>query len=162
MRGMGEDHHRRELATPRGRVVVRRAKFDEIIELRHEVLRSGMPREAAVFAGDEAASTLHVGAFASDGRNVGCASFHAREHEGRPAWQLRGMATEPGFQSLGIGAGVLELAEAMLREASEVRQLWCNARTPAARFYVKQGWQLASEEFVIETAGPHVRMTKRL
>jgi GNAT superfamily N-acetyltransferase len=155
----GEELTRR-LMTPRGVVVVRRAEFDEIIELRHEVLRNGMPREAAVFDGDEAASTLHVGAFAADGRNVGCASFHLREFEGKPAWQLRGMASAAGWQSMGVGAAMLGLAEQVLREASEVRQLWCNARAPAVRFYVRQGWQVASDEFVIETAGPHVRMAK--
>src|SRR5688572_18054742 len=121
MRGMGEQ--RREVATPRGVVVVRRAGFEEIIDLRHEVLRNGMPREAAVFAGDEAESTLHVGAFLVDGVNVGCASFHLREYEGKAAWQLRGMASAPGFQSMGIGAAMLGLAEEVLG-ASGVRQLW--------------------------------------
>jgi hypothetical protein len=43
-----------------------------------------------------------------------------------------------------------------------VRQLWCNARVPAANFYRKLGWQVVSEVFEIPTAGPHVRMTKAL
>jgi hypothetical protein len=42
--------------------------------------------------------------------------------------------------------------------------LWCNARRtiPAAGFYQKQGWTIVSDIFEIPTAGPHVKMSKRL
>ena len=137
------------------------ARLEEIIDLRHVVLREGLPRSEAIFKGDEAASSLHLGAFA-DGRCVGCATFHLNEWQGKPAYQLRGMATAPEFRSAGIGAEMLLLAEEELRKAGPIRQLWCNARAPALNFYKKQGWKVVSEEFVIPTAGPHVRMTKVL
>jgi predicted GNAT family N-acyltransferase len=44
----------------------------------------------------------------------------------------------------------------------EVRLMWCNARSPAVRFYERNGWMLASEEFVIESAGPHFKMVLKL
>ena len=137
------------------------AKLEDIIDLRHVVLREGLPRSEAIFNGDDAPTSLHFAAFA-DGKCAGCATFHLNEWEGKPAWQLRGMATAPQFRSGGIGSALLELAEDTLRKAGPIRQLWCNARTPALNFYKKQGWKVVSEEFFIPTAGPHYRMTKTL
>lgn len=141
-------------------IIVRVAAFDEIVELRHAVLRAGLPREMAVFPGDETATNWHFGAFLN-GRSVGCASFHLNQWEGKPAWQLRGMATDPALQGKGVGRELLAFSEAMLRKESP-RILWCNARTPALGFYRKQGWQSVGEEFVVETAGPHFKMFKPL
>ena len=76
------------------------AKLADIIDLRHVVLREGLPRDAAIFEGDEAATSHHFAAFA-DGKCVGCATFHLNEWEGKPAYQLRGMATAPEFRSAG-------------------------------------------------------------
>ncbi|HEV8292374.1 MAG TPA: GNAT family N-acetyltransferase [Tepidisphaeraceae bacterium] len=146
-----------------GRVSVRigSAKLEDVIDLRHVVLREGLPREAAIFEGDEAATSHHFAAFAN-GTCVGCASFHLNQWEGKPAYQLRGMATAPEFRSGGIGTEMLRLAEETLKKSGTIRQLWCNARTPALNFYKKQGWKVISEEFFIPTAGPHFKMTKLL
>jgi len=146
-----------------GDVVVRigPAKLADIIDLRHVVLREGLPRSEAIFKGDELPTSQHFGAFA-DGSCVGCATFHLNQWEGKPAYQLRGMATAAGFRSGGIGTGLLKLAEETLRSAGPIRQLWCNARTPALNFYKKQGWKPLGEEFFIPTAGPHFRMTKTI
>ena len=137
------------------------ATLDDIIDLRHVVLRQGLPRSEAIFKGDELSTSHHFAAFAS-GKCVGCATFHLNEWEGRPAYQLRGMATDVQFRSGGIGTALLELAEGTLKKAGSIRQLWCNARTPALNFYKKQGWQALGEEFFIPTAGPHFKMTKLL
>ncbi|HEV8605209.1 MAG TPA: GNAT family N-acetyltransferase [Tepidisphaeraceae bacterium] len=137
------------------------AKLADILGLRHVVLREGLPPEAAIFEGDEAATSHHFAAFA-DGKCVGCASFHFNQYEGKPAWQLRGMATDAAFRSGGIGAHLLRVAEETVRNVGPVRQLWCNARTPALNFYKKQGWKIVSKEFFIPTAGPHFRMIKTL
>jgi len=137
------------------------AKLADIIDLRHVVLRHGLGRDAAIFEGDDAPTSHHFAAFA-DGKCVGCATFHLNQWEGKPAYQLRGMATAPEFRSGGIGTELLKLAEETLRTAGPIRQLWCNARTPALNFYKKQGWKVVSEEFFIPTAGPHFRMIKTL
>jgi GNAT superfamily N-acetyltransferase len=150
---------RRTAASPAGRV--RAATFDEIVDLRYEVLRAGLPRDAAVFEGDSAPTSRHYGAF-SNGRNIGCATLHLNQWLDEPAWQLRGMATAPDFRSAGIGRELLVYVEADLLATHPVHLLWCNARVPAIRFYQRSGWQIVSEEFEIPTAGPHVRMVKRL
>lgn len=142
-------------------VLLRDVALDEIIDLRHENLRQGLPRDTAIFEGDRLPTSRHVAA-SIGGRVIGCATVHLNEWAGRPAWQLRGMAVAPDARGRGIGQALLEFLESALRAESPVRQLWCNARTPAVGFYERQGWRVVSEVFEIPTAGPHVRMTKRL
>ena len=144
-----------------GPAVIRRVTLEEIVDLRHVMLRQGLPREAAIFPADESPTSYHFGTFI-DGKNVGCATFHFGEWEGEPAWRLRGMATLSGFQKYGVGRAVLEFAEEMIGAESPVRLLWCDARTPAVPFYERQGWRVVSEEFFIPTAGPHFKMIKRM
>jgi len=115
--------------------------------------------EASHFPGDAIATTLHLAAIA-DNRVVGCASYVQNEYEGAPAYQLRGMATDPDWRGRGVGQSVLEYAELLLRD-DPIRVRWCNARVVALGFYLKQGWQVVSPEFDIPTAGPHHRMMRR-
>jgi GNAT superfamily N-acetyltransferase len=142
-------------------ILVRVAAFHDIVDLRHAILRAGLPREMAVFPGDDMPTNWHFGAFLND-RNVGCASFHQSQWQRQHAWQLRGMATDPALQGKGIGRELLAFAEDTLLRESPLRLMWCNARTPALGFYQKQGWQSVGDEFIIETAGPHFKMFKRL
>jgi GNAT superfamily N-acetyltransferase len=144
---------------------IRRATLENLIDLRHQVLREGLPREAAIFDGDRDPTSRHYGAFAPDAageRVVACASMLLNQWLDEPAWQLRGMATTPDFRGKGLGRAIVAFIESDIRQAQSVRLLWCNARVPASRFYLKMGWQVVSEEFEIPTAGPHVRMVKRL
>jgi GNAT superfamily N-acetyltransferase len=153
-------------------VEIRRVPVEGIIDLRHVILRAGLPREAAIFPGDEVATSRHYAAVTGgDGgeRVVGCATLHLNQYENEPAWQLRGMAVEPGFQSKGVGRALVRIvvAEAISespagKNGGPVRLLWCNARTPAVPFYRKLGWAVVSDEFYIPTVGPHFRMMKRL
>jgi GNAT superfamily N-acetyltransferase len=144
------------------RLELRRASVEELLDLRHGVLRQGLPREAAIFEGDDEPNTRHYGAFHRR-TAVGCATLMLNRWDGEPAWQVRGMATDARFRSRGLGAALLGMAEAELAdEGLPLRLLWCNARVPAARFYEKLGWAVRSDPFDIPTAGPHVKMTKRL
>ena len=142
-------------------VIIRRAAAVELVDLRHAVLRVGLPRAEAMFAGDDAEASRHYGAFRG-AQVLCCATLHLNEWEGRPAWQLRGMATAPHTRRQGLGRRVLALMEQDLLAGADVLQLWCNARVPAVDFYRDMGWQVVSDVFEIPTAGPHVRMAKRL
>ncbi len=130
--------------------------------LRLEILRAGLPPESAIFPGDEAATTRHFGAF--EGENlVGIATLLEAPVPGTttPALQLRGMAVSPALQGAGIGR---VLVEACRREAvaRAIFLLWCNARSDAAVFYEKMGFEKVGAEFEIESAGPHFVMQWRL
>lgn len=138
-----------------------RADAEAVIELRLMVLRAGLARESAVFAGDEDPRSRHwIAVF--NGKTVGCVTLHASTWEESPAWQLRGMAVAPELRNGGVGAMLLRAVEGSVRSDSPMPMLWCNARVPAVNFYRKHGWRVVSEEFEVPTAGPHVKMLKRL
>src|SRR5262245_40900364 len=137
-------------------VELRRAALDEILSLRHAVLRPGLPRETAEFDGDAEAATRHFGAFLREtGDVVGCVSCMRRPHDGSDAWQVRGMATREDLAGRGIGRALLAFTLAALRAESGPRRLWCNARVTALRFWERAGWTVSSEVFDIPGVGPH-------
>lgn len=92
---------------------------------------------------------------------VGCATILMSEWEGKPAWQLRGMAVDEKVRESGIGRKLVEAAE-KFAVASDVPRLWCNARVPAVGFYERMGWRVVSAVFEVPTAGPHVKMVREL
>jgi len=141
-------------------MMIRTISASETIAVRWPVLRPGFPRESAVFAGDELATTRHFGAFDGD-RLVGVASLYLatlpEQPDIAPAWQLRGMATLPEVRGRGFGVALLAACVAHARRENATL-LWCNARTGAAPFYRKHGWTIVGDEFDIPTVGPHFRM----
>jgi GNAT superfamily N-acetyltransferase len=149
------------MSIERDKIAVRPARAEELIDLRHKVLRAGLPRSEGMFVEDDSPTTLHAGAFAGE-RNVGCATMMREAYKGQPAYRLRGMAVDPDFHRLGIGRRLLELLEARVRETNHTDLLWCNARTPAVPFYLSMGWTIVSAEFDIPTAGPHFVMIKKM
>lgn len=146
-------------------ITICRVSIEHIIELRYKILRAGLPKESAQFPGDDARSTWHLGLYNSQANNaplISAASFMLNSYQDAPAWQLRGMCTEDGYQGKGYGGELLRCAEAAIVADSNVRLFWCNARVPAIPFYERHGWKVDSEEFDIPTAGPHRKMVKRL
>jgi len=139
----------------------RRARLEELVELRHRMLREGLPRDSAIFPGDELPDSRHYGAFQA-AEAVGCATLHLSQWEAEPAWQLRGMAVAERLVRQGVGKAILSFLEGDLLASATIRLLWCNARMPAAAFYENQGWEVRSALFEIPTAGPHVKMIKRI
>ncbi|MGC9328181.1 MAG: GNAT family N-acetyltransferase, partial [Candidatus Hinthialibacter sp.] len=111
-------------------ILFRAANLEEIIALREQVIIRGANRDTPYFDGDHDKTTLHFGAFHGT-KNIGCLTFILNEWRGRPAWQLRGMASDPGYRAMGVGMRLLQFAELTLKETSNIRQLWCNARSSA-------------------------------
>ena len=149
------------------RTAIYRVPVDVVLSLRHRLLRAGLPPESAQFEGDDDLSTWHIALFhptplEDNTPPVCCASFIFNSYKSEPAWQLRGMCTEPLHQGCGFGVLLLTTAEEALIADSAIRLFWCNARMPAVPFYGKQGWNIDSEVFDIPTAGPHCRMYKRI
>jgi GNAT superfamily N-acetyltransferase len=141
-------------------LTVRRVAAAEVRPLRLEVLRPGQPAESVVYPGDDDATTAHFGAFV-DGQVVAIGSLYAEDRPGgdRPGWRLRGMATSPGRERQGLGAAVLAAAVAHVA-ANGGGELWCNARTPAAGFYRRAGFEVEGDEFDIPGIGPHSVMRR--
>jgi GNAT superfamily N-acetyltransferase len=143
------------------KVETRRISAEETIPIRWRILRPGFPRETAIFPADDAAETIHFGAFLND-ELVGVASLYEAPCPDVPAasrpMQLRGMATLPDVRGAGLGRILLEACvDAALEAGSD--WIWCNARRTAVEFYANYGWQIRGPEFDIPTVGPHFRMT---
>ena len=142
-------------------ITVSRVLPHAVVDLRHRVLRQGMPQESAIFEGDDEPTAIHLGAF-ERGTMVGCVTLLQREWQGGPAWQMRGMAVDETMRGMGVGATLLEEVDNIAAASEFSQQLWCNARLVAKPFYERHGWKVESELFDIPTAGPHHVMSKRL
>ncbi|WP_405581152.1 GNAT family N-acetyltransferase [Streptomyces sp. NBC_01190] len=137
---------------------------EEIFALRWAVLRTGLPRETAIYPEDAPADTFHVAVYDAGGDVKGCVTFFPDPLPGEsaPAYRFRGMGSAPEVRGQGYGAAALNagLREAAARGAEVV---WCNGRTSATGFYEHLGFTAIGEEFVLEPSGPHyVFVTKDL
>lgn len=151
----------RQLTLAGRRLLIRTAAIDEIIDLRYRVLIAGTDRADARFPADREPETTHFGAFDHHAACLACATLVRRPRIDEPAWQLRGMAVDAPWRGRGLGAALLEHAEAFAcRHGPPL--LWCNARLDAAPFYARHGWAEISEPFDIPGVAPHVEMLKRL
>ena len=142
---------------------VRPIEAHETRPLRQELLRPDQPPESTVYPGDDAPSTIHLGAFVSD-ELVGVASLYIEAWSDRPrepAGRLRGMATRPEVRGAGHGSALVSAGLEWARQHGLVR-LWCNARSGAAGFYEQLGFERHGAEFEIEGIGPHYQMSRRI
>jgi GNAT superfamily N-acetyltransferase len=163
---------------------------EEIFALRWAVLRTGLPRETAIYPEDARPGTFHVAAYDESGTVQGCATFFpdalpgeagdtsrrsqgggtsrrsqgggtSRRSQGE-AYRFRGMGSAPEVRGQGFGGAALTagLRESAARGAAVV---WCNGRIAATGFYHHLGFTAVGEEFTIEPSGPHyVFVTKDL
>jgi predicted GNAT family N-acyltransferase len=143
-----------------GPIVYRRANIGEIIQLRHDVLIIGTNRTSPDFDGDLDPTTFHFGAF-SQNTNLCCLSMMRSDVIHQPACQLRGMATHQDCQKKGIGQKLLQFAEDSVQNETGIGYFWCNARLGIENFYIKQGWTVTSEPFMIEGVCMHLRLEKQ-
>jgi GNAT superfamily N-acetyltransferase len=144
---------------PPSGILIRRISAAETLPLRLAVLRFGRPAESAKFPGDDAPTTWHFGAL-RNGVLQSIASLFTSEWPGAPgvpALQLRGMATAPEARGAGLARALVARCVVQAREQG-ARLLWCNARTTAAGFYLKLGFETVGPEFDIPEVGPHVLM----
>ncbi|TNE73671.1 GNAT family N-acetyltransferase [bacterium] len=140
----------------------RLATLDEVIPLRHEILRKGRPVETAFFPEDKESETRHFGLFDESGVIACCLTIIPKNYKENDAWQLRGMATRADLQGNGVGSQLVEKAIDFMQEVQSKSIIWCNAREAACRFYEKLGWKIDSEKFDIDPIGPHYKMLKVL
>jgi len=134
---------------------------DNIISVRHQVLRIGKPIETCHFEGDDEFSTLHFGMFINC-EAIACVSLMKKNHhtiDDKKAYQLRGMAVLPEFQGQKIGELLLRKAEQHLAKIGN-QTIWCNVRTSAIGFYEKNQYLQIGDIFEIADVGPHILMFK--
>jgi GNAT superfamily N-acetyltransferase len=131
--------------------------------LRQRVLRPHQRPEELVYPGDDAPDTLHLAVYVN-GEQVGVASLYREPMPGESdprVWRLRGMAVTPALQRGGHGRALLEACIAHAKGRGGTR-LWCNARTTAAGFYTRLGFEVQGAEFELPGIGPHYVMWRAL
>ena len=136
-------------------LTVREVTAAETADLRRAVLRAGRP---VALPGDDQPA-FHLGVYQAQ-HLLGTGNVRP---EPAPwdltsaGWRLRGMATADGQRGAGVGRLVLDgLLDHCRRHGGGL--LWCNARTPAQRFYERAGLQVIGEPWVDPEIGPHRRM----
>lgn len=135
---------------------------EEVLPLRSLVLRNGKPLTECEFEGDRNYDTFHLGYVENDEiRSIASLMRNDYFPEEGEGYQLRGMATHPGFGGRGYGAALINFAVEYLKEY-QTDYLWCNARSSAATFYKKLGFINESPEFDIPGIGFHYEMRLKL
>lgn len=133
---------------------------DEVIGVRHEVLRKGKPIATAIFDGDHLTDAFHLGIKTTSGI-VAVASYLPHPHPefatyNKP-YQLRGMAVLPDFRGKHLGKKMYLKALEILKE-KQAGILWFNAREAAAGFYESLGAKKWGSDFFIPEIGKHFLM----
>ena len=116
--------------------------------LRHTLLHPEHPPEFSIYPADDAAATLHLGAY-SAGAITGIASIY---HESPPAaanagaWRLRDMGVSDSMRRRGCGSRLLQACvEHVTAHGGSL--LWCNARPTAVPFYLAHGFRMREDCF---------------
>ncbi|WP_169449456.1 GNAT family N-acetyltransferase [Marinimicrobium agarilyticum] len=128
------------------------------------MLRPGENVSKCIFDGDDAPNTRHFGAIDDAGGIRGIVSVYRNGHpsiEDADVYQIRAMATSPACRGQGVGNRLLTSAENYVKSQG-AGLIWANARTSAVEFYIKAGYRVVSEEFVIDGIGAHYLVTKAL
>ncbi len=127
------------------------------------MLRPNGTIEDCIFQGDGDELTFHLGAFV-DKKLVSVASFYFEKHpnfQDPYQFRLRGMATLPDFQGLGLSSALLRTAFPVIKQ-NQCTLLWCNAREKALGFYSKVGFAPSGDIFTIPQIGKHQLMSIKI
>lgn len=92
------------------------------------------------------------------GRIVGCGRIHRRPDGSA---QIRFMAVEEGYRSMGIGSLLLGSLEEWAKSQG-IDTIILYARTTAVRFYLQHGYELVARAHTLYGAIEHALMQKRV
>lgn len=141
-------------------IELKQIQTNDLIPVRHAVLRKGLPVESCHFQEDNLSTTIHFGAFV-DKKIVGCATVIKNRNSNfdtENQYQLRGMAVLDDFQKQGVGEKIFRFCEQNIPVSNTV--LWFNARQNAVPFYQKLNCKTQGNAFMIENIGFHFLMYK--
>lgn len=144
---------------------VLRISAQDTYPIRQQVLVPNHELKKAKFEHDDDEDiSFHLGAF-KDSKLVSVASFFYDRNPLFPdqhQYQLRGMATLPGFQGQGLSSELLTTAFPIIRQ-NFCTLLWCNARVSAVGYYEKVGFKKLNDDiFEVDNIGPHILMYKQI
>jgi [ribosomal protein S5]-alanine N-acetyltransferase len=133
-------------------MLIARVTAKDCYGLRESILRSGQPKENWTFEADDDPRTIHL-AMKQNNKIVAIVSLLPEVKEGCP-WRLRGMAVKEALRGKGVGQQLLVALLAMVEES-----VWCTARKDVQSFYLKNGFEIFGDEFVMNNLD-HVLMRR--
>lgn len=142
--------------------MVKQVQVEDIIPIRHCVLRKNKPIEDCYFTGDHHIDTYHLGVFLLN-KLAGICTLVQNQKEINNfnfTHQLRGMAILPEYQGKYLGKELLDFLPDFLKQKN-IAKVWCNARIHAVPFYQKNGYTCIKKPFDIQYIGMHQLMYKR-
>ncbi|MDP7010288.1 MAG: GNAT family N-acetyltransferase [Verrucomicrobiota bacterium] len=134
------------------------SEFEAYYELRWRILRApwGEARGTEVDALEDTAT--HVAAFDEAKRLVGVGRL---QRAGSALGQVRYMAVEPDCRSRGVGQAVLIELERLAKRQG-MTAIVLDAREPAVGFYLKNGYEVTGDSYLLFGEIPHSKMEKQL
>lgn len=115
--------------------------LDEVLEIRHSILRFAESPQESILPGDNDAKTRHFGCFVA-GNLAGVASLFIENLADRPniGNRLRAMAVLELMQRQGVGTALIE-ATIHASSVANSDYLWCTVRPNALDFYTRFGFR---------------------
>ena len=133
-------------------MLIERVIAEDCYALRESILRPGQPKENWTFEADDDPRTIHLAM--KDGEDIVAIVSLLPEVKEGCSWRLRGMAVKEQLQGQGIGQQLLVTLLAMVKD-----DLWCTARKDVHDFYLKNGFEVFGDEFVMNNL-EHVLMRR--
>ncbi|HIA72415.1 MAG TPA: GNAT family N-acetyltransferase [Phycisphaerales bacterium] len=133
-------------------MLIERVIAEDCYALRESILRPGQPKENWTFEADDDPRTIHLAM--KDGEDIVAIVSLLPEVKEGCSWRLRGMAVKEQLQGQGIGQQLLVTLVAMVKD-----DLWCTARKDVHDFYLKNGFEVFGDEFVMNNL-EHVLMRR--
>jgi predicted GNAT family N-acyltransferase len=133
-------------------MLIERVIAEDCYALRESILRPGQPKENWTFEADDDPRTIHLAM--KDGEDIVAIVSLLPEVKEGCSWRLRGMAVKEQLQGQGIGQQLLVTLVAMVKD-----DLWCTARKDVHDFYLKNGFEVFGDEFVMNNLD-HVLMRR--
>ena len=132
--------------------------FDEILDLRDQVLRAplGLSFDTPMIFKEY--SDMHYGWYDSSDQLMGTLSYIKKDHQ---TWKMRQVCVHPNFQNKGIGQMMVSHSEREIYHRYAVKKLVLHAREIAVHFYEKMDYIRIGSPFT-EVGIKHFKMEKKL
>tara|TARA_B100001964_G_scaffold230972_1_gene285061 strand:+ start:298 stop:705 length:408 start_codon:yes stop_codon:yes gene_type:complete len=131
-------------------MLIERVAAEDCYHLRESILRPGQPKENWTFEADDDPRAIHLAM--NDGEDIVAIVSLLPEEKEDCHWRLRGMAVCEKYRGQCFGQELLVALLAMVEEG-----IWCAARKHIADFYLKNGFEVFGDEFIMNDM-PHVYM----
>ncbi len=131
-------------------------EFENYLKFRWEQLRKPLGLTQGSEQDELENSAFHIAAFNNE-KIIGVGRLQI---EKEASARIRYMAVDNKFRKQGIGSRLLEELENTAK-AKGVKKCWLNARESAARFYLKNNYEIRGEA-TSELEIPHQKMEKTL